>query len=118
MMALPVRSLATRKTWPGGTHACMLLDSGHRSIVDWYRMFSICFLSASRSIAESTLGSMTPPPPPPPAPAYVSQSAAAAAVYTYITRPCTAVVADAAAAVDQRRLFRERPSVHDPHGER
>lgn len=69
-------------------------------------MFSICFLSASRSIAESTLGSMTPPPP---APAYVVAAAAAAVAYTrtymYIRWRYTAViVADAAAAVDQRRL--------------
>lgn len=37
----------------------MLLDSGQRSIVAWYFMFSICFFNASLSMAATTLGSMT-----------------------------------------------------------
>lgn len=38
--------------------AAMLLDSGQRSIVAWYFMFSICFFSASLSMAARVLGSM------------------------------------------------------------
>lgn len=54
-------------------------------------MFSICFLSASRSMAESTLGSMTPPP--------------------------RCIVTDAAAAVDQRRsLLRSSAAARRPRG--
>lgn len=40
------------------TYASMLFERGHRSIVDWYFMFSICFLRASLSIADNTLSSM------------------------------------------------------------
>lgn len=38
-----------------GTYAAMDLDSGQRSMVAWYFMFSICFLSASRSIFAKIL---------------------------------------------------------------
>lgn len=38
----------------------MLLDNGHRSIEAWYFMFSICFLSASRSMVARILGSIAP----------------------------------------------------------
>lgn len=41
-----------------GTHAAMLLDSGQRSMDAWYFMFSICFFSASLSMAARILGSI------------------------------------------------------------
>lgn len=38
--------------------AAMLLDNGQRSMDAWYFMFSICFFSASLSMAARILGSM------------------------------------------------------------
>lgn len=38
--------------------AAMLFDNGQRSIEAWYFMFSICFLSASLSMAARILGSI------------------------------------------------------------
>lgn len=42
------------------TYAAMLFDRGHRSIVAWYFIFSICFFNASRSMVARTLGSILP----------------------------------------------------------
>ena len=41
------------------TYAAILFDRGQRSIVAWYFMFSICFFSASLSMAATTLGSIS-----------------------------------------------------------
>lgn len=46
------------------TYAAMLFDRGHRSMVAWYFIFSICFFSASLSMLASTLGSMVTTTPP------------------------------------------------------
>lgn len=46
------------RCWWWDTYAAMLFDRGHRSIVAWYFIFSICFFNASRSMVASTLGSI------------------------------------------------------------
>lgn len=45
--------------WVFSTYAAIDLDNGHRSIDAWYFMFSICFLSASRSIFAKILNLQT-----------------------------------------------------------
>lgn len=57
-------SLRLYNTLALDTHAAILLDSGHRSMLAWYFMFSICFRSASLSMLASTLGSMVTAAPP------------------------------------------------------